>query len=355
MKALSRLQRYALAMIACGVAFAVAWAVDEPAVCFLVAVTISHLFLGRGPGLVVVGFSVFGCYQFFLERTFAPAVGSPGLSFLVFLTGVVFIAGAMEIRRRLEESRSRAEEARQQAQADLAHVNRVTTVGALTAVMSHDVTQPMAAAIIEAHTCSSMLDGDTAHLEEARAAVERIVSDVRCALDTIEAIRLRFKKGAPERDRVDVNEVIRETIALWVGEAARYAISVRTELTADRLRVMGDRVELQQVMMNLIMNGIDAMKDVDGRRELAITSRRTEDEQLLVCVSDTGVGLPPGQADQIFKALFTTKRRGIGLGLSISRSIVESHGGRLWAAEHSPRGASLCLTLPARLEADAMR
>jgi signal transduction histidine kinase len=144
---------------------------------------------------------------------------------------------------------------------------------------------------------------------------------------------------------VDVNEVIREMIVLLRSEAMRYSLSVRTELAADLPQVMGDRVQLQQVMMNLIINGFDAMKDVDAARELAIKSRRAEDEQLLVSVSDTGVGLPL-QRDQIFNAFFTTKLHGTGMGLSISRSIVESHGGRLWAADNSPRGASFCLTLP---------
>ena len=140
-------------------------------------------------------------------------------------------------------------------------------------------------------------------------------------------------------------------IVLLRSEATRYSISVRTELAADLPQVMADRVQLQQVMMNLMMNGIDAMKDVDGTRELTIKSQRAENEQLLVSVSDTGVGLPPQQADQIFNAFFTTKPHGTGMGLRISRSIVESHGGRLWAADNSPRGASFYFTLPTQVEA----
>jgi signal transduction histidine kinase len=140
-------------------------------------------------------------------------------------------------------------------------------------------------------------------------------------------------------------------IVLLRSELTRYSISVRTDLAADLPQVMGDRVQLQQVMMNLIMNSIDAMKDVDGARELEIKSQRAENEQVLVSVSDTGVGLPVQQADQIFKAFFTTKLQGTGMGLSISRSIVESHGGRLWAADNSPRGASFCFSLPTKAEA----
>ena len=140
-------------------------------------------------------------------------------------------------------------------------------------------------------------------------------------------------------------------IVLLRSEATRYSIFVRTELAADLPQVMGDRVQLQQVLMNLMINGIDAMKDVDGTRELTIKSQRAENEQLLVSVSDTGVGLPAQQADQIFNAFFTTKPHGTGMGLRISRSIVESHGGRLWAADNSPRGASFYFTLPTKAEA----
>jgi signal transduction histidine kinase len=149
---------------------------------------------------------------------------------------------------------------------------------------------------------------------------------------------------------VDVNEVIGEMVVLLRSEAIRYNISVRTDLAADLPQVVGDRVQLPQVLMNLMVNGIDAMKDVHGTRELAIQSQRTENDQLLVSVSDTGVGLPPQQADQIFNAFFTTKSHGTGMGLRISRSIVESHGGRLWASVNVPRGAAFFFTLSANIQ-----
>ena len=171
------------------------------------------------------------------------------------------------------------------------------------------------------------------------------------AADIISRIRLLFEKSTPQRELVDVNDVVREMIVLLRSEMTRYSISVRTELAAHLPQVMGDRVQLQQVMMNLIINSIDAMRDVEGTRELAIKSQRAEHEQLMVCVSDTGVGLPPYQADQIFYAFFTTKLHGTGMGLSISRSIVESHNGRLWAADNSPRGARFHVILPTKVEA----
>jgi predicted ATPase/signal transduction histidine kinase len=242
--------------------------------------------------------------------------------------------------------RTRAEEALRQAKADLAHINRVTTVGELTASMAHEVNQPIAAAVTDANTCMRWLSRDHPDLEEARAAAMRVVKDATRASEIISRIRLLFNKGTPERELVDVNEIIGEMIFLLRSEAIRYNISVRTELAADLPHVMADRVQLQQVLMNLMINSIDAMKDMDGPRELAIKSQRPEIERLLVSVSDTGVGLPPQQADQIFNAFVTTKPHGTGMGLPISRSIVESHGGRLWAAANSPRGANFYFVLP---------
>jgi PAS domain S-box-containing protein len=247
--------------------------------------------------------------------------------------------------------RTRAEEALRQTQADLARVNRVTSMGELTASLAHEVNQPISAAVTNANACIRWLAGDVPDLDKARAAAVRIVQDGTRAAEIISRTRRLFQKSTPQGELVDVNEVIREMIVLLSGEAARYSISVRMELAADLPQVMGDRVQLQQVMMNLVMNSVDAMKDVDGTRELTIKSQRAEDGQLLVSVSDTGVGLPPQQADQIFNAFFTTKPQGTGMGLRISRSIVESHGGRLWAADNPPRGASFYIALPPKVEA----
>jgi C4-dicarboxylate-specific signal transduction histidine kinase len=257
--------------------------------------------------------------------------------------GIEFVGAVMDVT---------AAKQAEAAQADLAYVSRVTTMGELTASLAHEVKQPIAAAAANASACLRWLAGDTPNIEEARAAAMRIVKDSKRAGEIISRIRLLFQKSTPQRESIDVNEVIREMIVLLHGEATRYSILVRAELAADLRQVTGDRVQLQQVLLNLIMNSIDAMKDVDGTRELIIKSRRAENEQLLVSVRDTGAGLPPQQqADQIFNAFFTTKPHGTGMGLRISRSIIESHGGRLWAADNSPRGASFCFTLPTRAEA----
>jgi PAS domain S-box-containing protein len=247
--------------------------------------------------------------------------------------------------------RRQAEEALRQAQADLARINRITTMGELTASLAHEVNQPIAAAVTDANTCVRWLNRDHPDLEEAREAASRVVKDATRAAEIISRTRLLFKKANPQWESVDLNEIIREMVALMSGEAARYSISVRTELAAELPQVMGDRLQLQQVLMNLMMNSIEAMKDAAGARELIIRSERTDDGQLMVSISDTGVGLPAQQADEIFNAFFTTKPHGTGMGLRISRTIIESHGGRLWASDNSPRGASLYFTLPIKANA----
>jgi PAS domain S-box-containing protein len=241
--------------------------------------------------------------------------------------------------------RKLAEESLRQAQADLVRVSRVTTMGELTASLAHEVNQPIAAATTNANTCLRWLAADTPNIEEARLAAMRIVKDGNRAAEIVSRVRQLFKKGTLQRELVDVNEIIREMIVLLRGETTRYNILVVTDLAADLPKVTADRVQLQQVLMNLMINGIEAMKDVEGTLKLAIRSQRN-DSEVVVSVSDSGVGLPSQQTEKIFNAFFTTKEHGTGMGLRISRSIIESHDGRLWAADNSPRGASFYFSLP---------
>jgi PAS domain S-box-containing protein len=261
-----------------------------------------------------------------------------------------FVGILMDVteRKLADEERERL----RQAQADLAYLNRVTTMGELTASLAHEIRQPITAALTNARTCLRWLGRDEPDVPEARETASRIVNDVTRAADIISRISSLFKKGGPQREFVDVNELILEMIVLLRSEANRYSITIRTSLAEQLPNVWADRVQLQQVFMNLILNGIDAMKDLGTGSELTIKSQ-ADQGHLLISISDTGVGFPAGQADQLFKAFFTTKDNGTGMGLPISRSIIESHGGQLWAAVNATRGATFQFTLPITIAAHA--
>jgi PAS domain S-box-containing protein len=256
---------------------------------------------------------------------------------------VEYVGTAVDVteRKRAEEERERL----RQLEEDLAHINRVSMMGELAASLGHEIKQPIAAAITNANTCLRWLKRDQPDLKEAREAASRMIEDAMRSVEIINRTSSLYKKGAPQRELVNINEVIDEIVTLLRNEAARYDVGTRIDLCADLPRVMGDRVQLQQVLMNLIINSIDAMKGIDGTREITITSQYDGSDRLLVTVSDTGVGLPP-EIDQIFDAFFTTKPHGTGMGLAISRTIIESHGGRLWVVANSGRGAIFNFTLP---------
>jgi signal transduction histidine kinase len=225
-------------------------------------------------------------------------------------------------------------------------------MGELTASLAHEIRQPISAAVTNAKTCLRWLGRDEPDVAEGREAATRIVKDVTRAAEIIGRISTLFKKGPPQRELVDVNELIGEMVVLLRSEANRYSISILTKLAEGLPMVMADRVQLQQVLMNLMLNGIDAMKDTNDGAKLTIKSE-ISDSQLLISVSDNGVGLPPEQGEEIFKAFFTTKDKGTGMGLPISRSIIESHGGLLWATGACGRGAIFHFTLPATTAAHA--
>jgi len=264
--------------------------------------------------------------------------------------GVLITSAIRDIsdRKRAERERERL----RQLEADLAHVNRVSMMGELTASLAHEIRQPIAAVIASADVCLRWLSRNPPILERARLAVARIQEDGTRAADIINRLRSFYKKGTPaEREVVDVNEVIREMIFLLQNEAIRYSVSVRPELAEGIPKVVADRVQLQQVFMNLMLNGIEAMKDTGGG--LTIKSQVKHEGQLLISVTDAGVGLPAENADRIFDAFYTTKPQGSGMGLAITRSIIESHGGQLWATANDGKGATFNFTLPIELEAHA--
>jgi signal transduction histidine kinase len=371
----SRIWSYGIALVSVALAWIFAQSLGLgpgfPATPFFCAIVLSAWYGGVGPALFAIALSHLG---FFLHHHLSFSVGN-----LMYTASNILLAGLGIAQRNAKESlrharddlkrtvqdlqatneallaesseRRQAEEALRQAQAELTRVSRVTTMGELTASLTHEIKQPIAAAIMDARTCLRWLRRNEPNVTEASEAALRIVRDVTRATDIISRLQLQFQKGSSKRELVDVNEMIREMIALLESEAKQYKILVLTVLSADLPQVMGDRVQLQQVLMNLMINSIDAMKSVDGMRELAIKSERADNEQLKVSVSDTGIGLPPQQEEQIFNAFYTTKPHGTGMGLRISRSIIESHGGRLWASGASGRGATFQFTLPAPVAA----
>ncbi|MCU1386130.1 MAG: multi-sensor signal transduction histidine kinase [Acidobacteria bacterium] len=239
--------------------------------------------------------------------------------------------------------RERAEEQLRRSQADLAHVTKITTVSELAASLAHEIRQPMTAAMTDVKTSLRWLSRDEPDTAEARAAATRAVQDVTRATEIISRIRSLFKQDDQQRQLLDVNDVIDEMVPLLRGEAHRYGVSIRADLDRGVPPIMADRVQVQQVLMNLMLNGIEAMKETRGH--LIVMSRASQ-QDVLISVSDTGVGLAPEHGDQMFNAFFTTKAQGTGMGLSISRSIVHSHGGRLWADANAGPGATFSFTLP---------
>jgi C4-dicarboxylate-specific signal transduction histidine kinase len=229
----------------------------------------------------------------------------------------------------------------------LAHANRVTTMGQLAASISHEVNQPLAAVVNAAAACQRWLDRGTPNLDEARSAVKWITKEANRASDVIQRVRALANKSSIEKVPLDINDVVREIIALVQRELISHQVSLRTELAPALPMILGDRVQLQQVVINLVMNGIEAMQSITDRpRELVIRSRQDETPRVLVSVTDCGDGISAENKDRLFNAFFTTKSSGMGMGLSICRSIMEGHGGRLWATANVPHGATFQFTLP---------
>jgi PAS domain S-box-containing protein len=262
---------------------------------------------------------------------------------------VEFVGSAVDITdvKHAEQERERL----RQELANLAHLNRVSTMGELTASLAHEIKQPIGAAVTNAEACVRLLDRDQPDVPEAREAALEMAKDARRAAEIIDRVRSLYHKGSSQLETIEVNEVISEMVVMLQNEANRHSVTIRTDLAEGLPKVMADRVQLQQVLLNLMLNGIEAIRDTSG--ELTIKSKVGDDSQLLISVTDTGVGLPTENAEQIFNPFFTTKSQGTGLGLAITRSIVESHGGRIWAAGNSGRGATFSFTLPSRVAVTA--
>jgi signal transduction histidine kinase/CheY-like chemotaxis protein len=254
----------------------------------------------------------------------------------------VFVGAVMDVteRKRAEGERERL----RQLEADLAYMNRVSMMGEMAASLAHEIKQPIAAAAINGDACTSWLRRDPPDVTKASSSASAMVADVMRAGGIIDRVSSLYRRGTPARESVDLNEIVQEMSVLLGDKANRNAVSIRTDLDSWLPTPTADRVQLQQVLMNLMLNGVEAMQDSGG--ELRVASKRTEDGQLLISVSDTGIGLSIDEAERIFDAFFTTKPQGTGMGLSISRRIIASHGGRLWANPNTGRGTTFQFTLP---------
>ncbi len=328
------------------------------AVLFLGVVVLLAIAGGFVPSILVSTIAVMSLDYFFTKPIFSFSVYDPldVICLVAFLTTASITSILMSQRRRLEaalresEERRRAdqaEQALQQAQIELARVTRVLTLGELTASIAHEINQPLAGVVTNGQASLRWLSQDPPRLDQVRSAIERAVRDGNRASDVIRRIRALAKKTDPLNESLDINEVVEEGILLVRREVQNQGVSLRTELAPALPRVIGDRVQLQQVVINLMMNGVEAMASVHDRlREILVRSEPHEAEQVLVAVRDSGIGLDSATADRLFSPFFTTKQGGMGMGLSISRSIIAAHGGRLWVSPNPDHGATFQFALP---------
>jgi C4-dicarboxylate-specific signal transduction histidine kinase len=278
--------------------------------------------------------------EFPVELTITPLKSGDSWKFSSFLRDI-------SERRRAEEKLRESELNLRNTQAELAHVNRVMTMGELTASIAHEVNQPLAAIVASGDSCSAWLTNDPPNLDKARAAASRMIQAATQASEIVQRVRALFKKTTSMTASVNMNAVIEDTLSLVHHETERNKIFLRTELDPGVPSVSGDRVQLQQVILNLAMNGIEAVSGLDTEpKRLMIRSTLSNTRELLVSVEDTGLGIEAEHADRLFAPFFTTKQQGIGMGLPICRSIIEAHGGRLWVDRNEPRGAAFHFTLP---------
>jgi signal transduction histidine kinase len=265
---------------------------------------------------------------------------------ITYVTSAFVITRLISNARRSNEERKRAEEILRRAQAELAHVTRVVTLGEMATSIAHEINQPLAAVVNNASACVRWLASDSPNLDEAREAAQRIIRDGKRASEVIQRIRTFLRKADTEKTRLDLNKAIQEVLTLTLKEAERGDVTVRMDLDSDLPNVLGDRVQLQQVILNLVMNGIEAMSMVTDRpRELVIGSREYESDKVLVYVQDSGIGINGQNGESIFDPFYTTKSNGMGMGLAISRSIVEDHGGQLWTVTNEGPGAIFQFTI----------
>jgi signal transduction histidine kinase len=307
---------------------------------FYVAVVLMSVSFCRKRGVMLVSA---GCIALTLLSHFLTPTGSPHSGLVNCIISLSAIAATAYLALKIES----AEAAVYEARAQLAHISRVTALGQLTASIAHEVNQPLTAVVTSGNACLRWLAAQPPNLEKARQAVERVVKDASRASEVVGRVRGLAKRSSPHKDVLNINEIVLETLALTRGEIEQNRIVLRTQLSAVLPLVPGDRIQLQQVILNLIINAVESMNPVaEGPRELLVSSAQNEAGEVLLAVCDSGTGLDPGKLDHLFDAFYTTKPEGMGMGLTINRSIIEAHGGRIWATRRVPQGAIFQFTLP---------
>lgn len=325
---------------------------------FFGAVMVSAWFGRTGPGLFAVLISTLVVEYFFVPPFYSFSVSTTAEAYFAAFVACALIASwvsssksrteeaLMAARDQLEMRVSERTAELMKTQAELAHLSQVLSMGELTSSIAHEISQPLTAVVTHGHACVEWLSANPPNLEKARLTADRIIQDGTRAGAVLSRIRALFKQETPAKDWFDLNEVIHELTVFLRDEALRRHVPIQTELAAHLPKVKGDRVQLQQVLLNLIMNALDAMLEITGRPKELLISTSASGATVLVTVKDCGIGLDPETEGKIFEPFFTTKPHGTGLGLSISRSIIESHQGRLWAEPNPGRGAIFQFTLP---------
>src|SRR5215813_8941713 len=329
---------------------------------FVCAVMVSGWFGGMGPGLLSTALSILALKYYFVPPTGTFAIDTAYIpSITLFSLVALFVTWLSSRERKAAMSLvhahdqldlkihelEKSNESLQAVQMELAHANRVATMGQLSASIAHEISQPIGAGLSYANAASHWLAAQPPNLEEVRRDLGFIVESGIRANEVIDRIRALVKKAPPRKNRLEINEAILQIIALAQNEMANSGISVRTQLAEALPAIQGDRVQLQQVILNLLINAIEAMSGMSGGpRELLISTAKTDSEGVLIAVRDSGPGLAPESVDRLFESFYTTKPNGLGMGLSIYRSIIEAHGGRLWATANAPHGAVFQFTLP---------
>jgi C4-dicarboxylate-specific signal transduction histidine kinase len=338
----AQLKAYLLALLACAIALPIAWELDAPSSCFLLAAMVSSLYGGRGPGyFTVLISSVLFDYLFLIPRFQFLHSNESYLRLIVFMAAMVFAVELIETRRRAEESL-------RQMQSKLAQATQIATVSEFSASVIHEISQPLSAMVANGQTCVRWLSADPPNHANAKAAAERIVRDGKDAGAIIKGLRALFRRSSPQKAPVDLRQIVDDVVSLIRGRAEKEKIAVDVQLSKDLPKVMGDQIQLQQVLMNLVLNAMESMQTVIGRPKKLIIRSIEQEGMVLTEIEDQGIGV--ADFNKAFDTFFSTKENGMGMGLSICKSIIEAHHGRLWGSPGAMNGTIFSFTIPHGVE-----